>query len=210
MLEAVRDRARPYFDDASPAHDWHHVQRVDRLAETLCERHPELADERVVRLAVYCHDVGRTKEDRGEIDDHATWGAREAERILGDCGADAATIERVQHCIRAHRYSNDVEPATLEAKLVSDADNLDALGAVGIARVFAYGGEIGDPIHDPAQSVEEDDTDAGATQYNHVHKKILDLPARMYTDVGRDLAADRAAFVREYVARFDDEVAGER
>ncbi|AGB33519.1 metal-dependent phosphohydrolase HD sub domain protein [Natrinema pellirubrum DSM 15624] len=210
MLETVRDRARTYFDDASPAHDWHHVQRVERLAETLCERHPDAVDERVVRLAVYCHDVGRTKEDRGEIDDHARWGAREAEGILRECGADAATIERVQHCIRAHRYSNDLEPATLEAKLVSDADNLDALGAVGIARVFAYGGEMGDPIHDPAQPIAEDDTDAGATQYNHIHKKILDLPARMYTDVGRDLAAERVAFVREYLDRFDSEVVGER
>ncbi|WP_435551180.1 HD domain-containing protein [Natrinema sp. CGMCC1.2065] len=210
MLEAVRDRARTYFDDASPAHDWHHVQRVERLAETLCERHSDAVDDRVVRLAVYCHDVGRAKEDRGEIDDHAQWGAREAEGILRECGAGAATIERVQHCIRAHRYSNDLEPATLEAKLVADADNLDALGAVGIARVFAYGGEIGDPIHDPAQPIAEDDTDAGATQYNHFHKKILDLPERMYTDVGRDLAAKRVAFVREYLERFDSEVVGER
>ncbi|OAQ53224.1 hypothetical protein HTG_07035 [Natrinema mahii] len=210
MLEAVRDRARTYFEDAPPAHDWHHVQRVDRLAETLCERHPEPADERVVRLAVYCHDVGRTKEDRGEIDDHATWGAREAERILDDCGADAATIERVQHCIRAHRYSNDVDPETLEAKLVSDADNLDALGAVGVARTFAHGGAIGEPIHDPATPPAADGTDAGLTQYNHVHKKLLELPDRMYTDAGRDLAADRVGFVREYLGRFDDEVAGKR
>ncbi|MDF9747674.1 HD domain-containing protein [Natrinema salsiterrestre] len=210
MLEAVRDRARSYFTDASPAHDWHHVQRVDALAETLVARHPEEAEERVVRLAVVLHDIGRTREDRGEIDDHASWGARKGGRILRDLGAETDTIERVQHCIRAHRYSTDIEPATLEAKLVSDADNLDALGAVGIARVFSYGGEIGDPIHDPGRPVEADDTDAGATQYNHVHKKILDLPARMYTDVGRDLAADRAGFVREYLERFDGEVAGEQ
>ncbi|PCR92069.1 HD domain-containing protein [Natrinema ejinorense] len=209
MLEAVRDRARPYFDDASPAHDWHHVQRVETLAETLVDRHPESTDERVVRLAVALHDIGRPREDRGETDDHASWGAREGGRILRDLGAATETVDRVQHCIRAHRYSNDVEPATLEAKLVSDADNLDALGAVGIARVFTYGGEIGEPIHDPTRSLEEDDTDAGATQYNHFHKKILDLPARMYTDVGRDLAADRAGFVREYLDRFDGELSGE-
>ncbi len=209
MLEAVRDRARPYFEDAPPAHDWHHVRRVERLAETLCERHPDPADERVVRLAVYCHDIGRTKEDRGEIDDHAAWGAREAADILRDCGADAATIERVQRCVRSHRYSNDVEPETLEAKLVCDADNLDALGAVGIARAFAHGGAVGEPIHDPATPPADDDTDAGRTQYNHVHTKLLELPERMYTEVGRDLAVDRVGFVREYLERFDDEVAGE-
>ncbi|MFC4540961.1 HD domain-containing protein [Halosolutus amylolyticus] len=210
MLEDVRNRARPYFDDAPPAHDWHHVQRVDALAETLADRHPDPVDERVLHLAVALHDVGRSREDRGEIDDHATWGAREAGEILEDVGADATTIDAVQHCIRAHRYSNDVEPETIEAKLLSDADNLDALGAVGIARVFAYGGELGSPIHDPSVPVAEDETSAGATQYNHIHKKILDLPARMYTDVGRDLATDRAAFVREFVTQFDAETAGER
>ncbi|MGM0387544.1 MAG: HD domain-containing protein [Natrinema limicola] len=210
MLEAVRTRARPYFEDAPPAHDWHHVQRVDTLAETLCERHPEPVDERVVRLAVVLHDIGRTREDRGEIDDHARWGAQEAGTILRDCGADAETIECVQHCIRAHRYSNDVEPATLAAKVVADADDLDALGAVGIARAFAHGGAIGSPIHDPACPVGEDDTDAGATQYNHFFKKLLELPARLHTDAGRDLAVDRVAFVLDFLERFDREVNGER
>ncbi|QSX00802.1 HD domain-containing protein [Haloterrigena alkaliphila] len=212
MLEAVRTRARTYFEAAPPAHDWHHVQRVETLAETLLDRHPETdeIDDQVVTLAVLLHDIGREKEDRGEIDDHSAWGAEEAGRILEDLGADPATIEAVRHCVRAHRYSNAVEPESLEAKLVSDADNLDALGAVGIARTFAHGAALGEAIHDPAVPPADDETSAGATQYNHLHKKILDLPERMYTDVGRELAADRAAFVREYVAQFDAELAGER
>ncbi|WP_440772138.1 HD domain-containing protein [Natronorubrum sp. DTA28] len=212
MLETVRSRARPYFEDAPPAHDWHHVQRVETLAETLIDRHSEPAsiDDRIVGLAVLCHDIGREREDQGEIDDHATWGAVEAGRILEDVGADAATIERVQHCVRAHRYSNAIEPETLEARIVSDADNLDALGALGIARVFAYGGEVGSPIYDPGVPVDDDETPDGRAQYNHLHKKILDLPDRMYTTVGSRIADERAAFVREYVAQFDAEVAGER
>ncbi|WP_265109559.1 HD domain-containing protein [Halosolutus halophilus] len=210
MLDAVRDRARRYFDAAPPAHDWHHVQRVDALAETLVDRHPTPVDETVLYLAVALHDVGRSREDRGEIDDHAVWGARKGGEILRDEGADEATIDAVQHCIRAHRYSNAVEPETIEAKLLTDADNLDALGAVGIARVFAYGGELGLPIHDPSIPPADDGSPDGRSQYNHLHKKILDLPARMYTDVGREIAADRAAFVREFVDQFDAETAGER
>ena len=211
MLEAVRTRARTYFEDAPPAHDWHHVRRVETLAETLIDRHAsDDIDERVVTLAVYLHDIGREREARGEIDDHATWGAREAGRILEAVGADAATIDAVRHCVRAHRYSNDIDPETLEARLVSDADDLDALGAVGLARVFAHGGAAGSPIHDPAVPVGEDETAAGATQYNHLHKKILELPDRLYTEVGRELADERARFVREYVDRFDAELAGER
>ncbi|WP_254521927.1 HD domain-containing protein [Natrinema caseinilyticum] len=211
MLEAVRDRARTYFEDASPAHDWHHVRRVEALAETLVDRHGRPVDERVVRLAVVLHDIGRAHEDRGEIDDHATWGAREAGRVLRNLDGDRNTIERVQHCVRAHRYSNEVEPETLEAKVVCDADNLDALGAVGIARVFAHGAEIGNPIHDAARATAERDagTGDGVTQRDHFYEKILDLPERMYTDPGRDLAADRAAFVRRYLERFDAEVAGD-
>ncbi|WP_254532275.1 HD domain-containing protein [Natrinema gelatinilyticum] len=211
MLEAVRDRARPYFEASPPAHDWHHVRRVEALAETLIDRHARPVDERIVLLAVLLHDIGRAREDRGEIDDHATWGAREAGGILRDLDGDRKTIERVQHCVRAHRYSNAVEPETLEAKLVCDADNLDALGAVGIARVFAHGAEIGNPIHDSARATAEHDADTGdgATQYDHFYRKILDLPARMYTDAGRDLATDRAAFVRSFLKRFDDKVTGD-
>lgn len=97
-----------------------------------------------------------------------------------------------------------------EAKVLSDADNLDALGAVGLARCFTYGGERGSPIHDPSLPPEADDSAAGATQFNHVHLKLLDLPGRMYTDAGRELAVERAAFVEEFVRRFEREVAGER
>ncbi|WP_394740705.1 HD domain-containing protein [Natronococcus roseus] len=209
MLETVRDRARPYFEDAPPAHDWHHVRRVAALADTLVAEQTAPVDERIVQLAVALHDIGREREDRGEIDDHATWGAREGSRILADVGASEETIDRVRHCIRAHRYSNDVEPETLEAEIVCDADNLDALGAVGIARAFAHGSVIGSPLYDPDVPPADDETTAGRSQYNHFYKKILELPERMYTDAGRALAGDRAAFVREYLARFEAEASGD-
>ncbi|MFC4553326.1 MULTISPECIES: HD domain-containing protein [Halorussus] len=209
MQDEVRERARTYFGGVSPAHDWQHVRRVARLAETLAADCDDPVDENVLFAVVWLHDVGRGKEDRGEIADHAEWGASEAAEILADLGANAETIEAVRHCIRAHRYSNDVEPRTLEAKLLSDADNLDALGAVGVARCFAYGGELCSPMHDPDLPPAADDSAAGATQFNHIHKKLLDLPDRMYTDVGRELAAGRAEYVREFADRFEREVAGD-
>jgi uncharacterized protein len=209
MQDEVRERARTYFDGASLAHDWHHVRRVARLAETLVEESADDLDDQVLFAAVWLHDIGRGREDRGEIEDHAEWGADEAADVLRDLGADAETIERVRHCIRAHRYSNDVDPETREAELLSDADNLDALGAVGIARVFAYGGELGQPIHDPDLPPETDDSIAGETQFNHIHEKILDLPERMYTDAGRELADERAAYVAAFADRFEREAMGE-
>jgi uncharacterized protein len=208
-LAALRETARSYFDDGlSPAHDWHHVERVEALAERLLDDHPD-ADERVVRPAVLLHDIGRAREDRGDIDDHAAWGASAARSLLADRGVPEERVDAVCHAVRAHRYSTGPEPETLEAQILSDADNLDALGAVGIARCFTYGGERGETIHDPDLPPGADDTAVGATQYNHFHKKILDLPDRMYTDAGRAIAADRREVVESFLDRFDREVAGD-
>jgi uncharacterized protein len=208
-MDDIRAVARSYFDDEmNPAHDWHHVQRVENLAETLLDCYSE-ADETVVRHAVLLHDIGRAREERGDIEDHATWGAQETRDILAERGFDEDHIDAVCHAIRVHRYSNALDPETLEAELLCDADNLDALGAVGVARCFSYGGERGETIYDPEVPPTADDTTAGAHQYNHFYKKILDLPNRMYTEAGQKIADDRADFVESFLDRFDREIAGE-
>ncbi|MFC4989754.1 HD domain-containing protein [Saliphagus infecundisoli] len=214
--DGLRETARSYFAeyDPGPAHDWHHVERVEALADRLAagqEADGRKIDERVLHAAVLLHDIGRGREEAGEIEDHAAWGASEARDVLGEReGFDAERTEAVAHAIRAHRYSNDVEPETVEARLLSDADNLDALGAIGIARVFAYGGETGTPIHDPDRPVEADDSPAGETGTNHLRKKILALPERMYTDRGRDVAEQRRAFVEDFLERLEAEATGDR
>lgn len=205
-LARVAEQAKSYFEDAHPAHDWFHVERVYNTAETLADE--EGANVETVRLAALLHDVGRGREDRGEIENHAAWGATEAESILRELGYGDERIEAVAHCIRAHRYSTPPEPKTPEAMVLSDADNLDALGATGIARVFAYGGERGQTITDPGLPVEEDDSTAGRTSLNHVRKKILRLRERMYTDAGRARAAEQHEYVVEFVERFDAEMRG--
>lgn len=207
-IDAIRKTARSYFEDVDPSHDWHHVQRVHRLAEHVAAA--EDADLTVVRMAVWLHDIGRQREDRGEIADHATWGADEAGDILEERGVAPDLVERVQHCIRAHRYSTGTAPETLEAQVVSDADNLDALGASGIARTFAYGGEHRTPLADPELPPDADDSTSGRTQLNHLHKKILDLKDRMHTETGRELARDRHAFVERFVEQFNAEMRGDR
>ena len=133
-----------------------------------------------------------------------------AERLLRERGAAEGTVAAVAHAVRAHRYSGPVAPETIEAELLSDADDLDALGAVGVARCFAYGGERGSPIHDPSLPPGADPTDAGRTQFNHLHEKLLDLPERMHTDAGRELAAERADFVRTFARQFEAEVETDR
>lgn len=214
---AVRERARSYFDGVSPCHDFQHVERVvataKRLAddvETGAHGAPRDVDRDVLVAAAWLHDVGRAREDRGEIDDHATWGAAESRRVLRDLDVgDEAFRDAVAHCVHAHRFSNDVEPETLEAELLSDADNLDATGAVGVARVFAYAGEHENTLHDPDLPPREDDSAAGETSFNHFHKKILRLEERMYTDAGRAVATDRHSFVEAFLDRFEREAHGD-
>lgn len=211
VLERVRPIARSYFDErVAPAHDWHHVKRVETNAKRLVQSHSAV-DERTLLLAVLLHDIGRPGEDAGTVDDHAEWGAREAGTILEELEADIKPerIDAVAHCIRAHRFSNEIEPRTLEAKLLSDADNLDALGAIGLARTFSYGGERGTTIYDTSLPPEIDDSSAGKTSVNHVHKKLLALPDRMYTDAGRTLAEERCDVIESFLETLEAEVEGE-
>jgi uncharacterized protein len=209
-MHQLESTAKSYFNQGmSPAHDWFHVERVRTNAEAIATEYPA-ADATIVRLAALLHEIGRAKEEDGDIEDHAEWGAKKSEQLLREDGASDETIDAVAHCIRAHRYSNEITPITIEAKIVSDADNLDALGAVGLARCFAYGGEIGSPIHDPSLPPDEDETVVGQTQFNHIYKKLLDLPNRMYTDAGKKRADERAAYIRSFVQRVEKEIAGTR
>ena len=204
--QPIEERARTYFDNVHPAHDWHHVERVATMADAIAA--DTGADAEIVALATVLHDIGRAREDRGEIDDHAAWGARETVDILQEAGYDDETVDAVAHCIRAHRYSAGPEPETAEAKVLSDADNLDAMGAIGIARTFSLGAEYGNPIADPTLPVDADESAAGVTSSNHLQKKILSLKDRMYTEAGKKRAEDRHDFVEAFVERLESELDG--
>lgn len=207
-LDEIRRIAKSYFGNVDPSHDWLHIKRVENLADNIAEK--ENADNEIVKLAVLLHDIGRKKEDRGEIKDHSSWGADKAREILEEKGYQEELIEKVDHCVDSHRYSTEPEPETLEAEVLADADNLDALGATGVARTFTVGGERGNPLADPDTPIEEDETEAGETSLNHFYKKILTLKDRMYTETGRELARERHKFTETFVERFEMEIRGEK
>ncbi|MFB6175116.1 MAG: HD domain-containing protein [Candidatus Nanohalobium sp.] len=207
-MEKIRKKAKSFFGDVKPAHDWKHVRRVENLAEKLAEK--EDADKEVVKASVLLHDIGRKKEDEGEIENHAEWGADKAGDILEGLGYSEGFIEKVQHCVRSHRYSKMPDPETLEARVLSDADNLDALGATGIARTFSYGGEHGRVIADLELPAEQDEEAGGSNSFNHLQKKILNLKSRVYTDSGLEVAEKRHSYVKDFVERFRAEMRGEK
>lgn len=203
-VQKLRKTAKQYFEGVPPSHDWYHVERVETLCRELAEE--EEARNDILVPAALLHDIGRNKENAGQIQDHARWGADEARRILSDRGYDEDTLEAVHHCILTHRYSNEAEPRTLEAKVLSDADNLDAMGAVGVARTFSFSGEKGRPLADPGLLPEQDDSESGETGLNHLKKKILNLKDRIYTEHGQKLAQERHDFVLDFVKKLRDEI----
>jgi len=175
---------------AQPGHGWGHVERVFRLAAWLAERTGARAE--IVLPAALLHDVGRV-EEVGEGIDHAEASARIARQVLPAWGYPPAQVEEIVQCILAHRFSSGPPPATLEAQVLSDADKLDALGAVGIARTFLHGGAEGRGL---------------AESLPHFHHKLLRLGEHLYTEPARRLAAGRLAYMRGFLQRLAAEQRG--
>ncbi|GAB7016266.1 HD domain-containing protein [Methanogenium cariaci] len=177
------------FFSQSGTHGLDHILRVTRLSQEIGVA--EGADMRVLIPAALFHDIARPIEDETGIP-HQEEGARIAEEYLRKAGYDAARIAAIVHAIRSHRFSTGPEPETLEAQVLSDADNLDAMGAVGIARTFMRAGERGDGI-------------GGAV--GHIHEKLLKLQGLMYTDTAQEIAEQRHALLQRFVESLEDETA---
>ncbi len=207
ILARTADYVREQLAGDSSGHDWWHVERVRAAALAIGRR--ERADLFVVELAALLHDVADWKFHGG--DDAA--GPRVAGEWLAGLNVDRATIDHVCEII-AHLSFKGAGVATpmasLEGRVVQDADRLDALGAVGIARAFAYGGHAGQPLHEPdlaphLHATFADYKSRRTTTINHFHEKLLLLKDRMNTAAGRELAERRHAFMQEFLTRFDDE-----
>ncbi len=203
------DEARRLYDDADAVHDFDHVLRVLKLAERIAGA--ENADLRVVRAAALLHDVRRQQAEAAGLD-HAAVAAERARDILAD--HPPRLVEAVAHAIAAHRFRTDPRPSTLEAHVLYDADKLDAIGAVGVARAFAYGGAHGQRLWAPVESVdlkqwqaEGDDGDAHTPAHEFV-VKLSRIKNALYTPAGRAIAADRHSYMVTFFERMTEEVRG--
>jgi uncharacterized protein len=187
----------------SSGHDWWHIHRVEKLAIYLAEI--EKADMFLVRLSALLHDMDDWKFNRDGSTHAATW--------LGSTALDKKTNEKVLHIIAQVSYKGageDTTPDTMEAMIVQDADRLDALGAIGIARAFAYGGSKQRELFDPeVQPVMHADFEAYKTKtshtINHFYEKLLLLKDRLHTAPARQLAEKRHAFMEKYLENFFEE-----
>ncbi len=210
MIEAAKRYIEGIFAKDASGHDAFHTLRVLKLAERIAER--EGADKETVQLAALLHDVDdrklspETHENQGN-----------ARAFLHSQGMDAAKINEICRIIAqiSFKGSDTVAPDTLEGKCVQDADRLDAIGAIGIARTFAFGGSRGRKMYDPA---EPPVTDMDAAAYakneghtiNHFYEKLLLLKDMMNTETARAIAQKRHEYMEEFLQEFYAEWNGER
>jgi len=201
--------ARRYYEGADVVHDFDHVLRVLALAERIGQA--EGADLEIVRTAALLHDAGREQAEADGLD-HAAFAADRAREILA--GQPPAKVEAIAHAIAAHRFRTGPEPATLEARVLFDADKLDVIGAMGVARAFAYGGAHGQRLWAPVGAVdvarwlEEGDDPHDHTPVHEFVVKLSRVKERLFTPTGRAIAEERHAYMVAFFERLAAEVQG--
>ena len=205
LITATAQFIEQKFADEGSGHDWAHIRRVWLMARRLAADAPE-ADAEVTELAALLHDIADWKFHGGDYEA----GPRAAREWLRSQHASEILIARVETIIREVSFKGlgvETPVSSVEAALVQDADRLDAIGAIGIARAFAYGGHKGRPLHDSAIAPVAHDSFASYQQntaptLNHFYEKLLHLKDRLHTPGARQIAEGRHAFMETYVARF--------
>lgn len=214
MNEKTVDRALQYvetlFASEYSGHDYFHTLRVYKMATRIA--HDEGADPEVVQLAAILHDVDDRKLSPGTWKDQAR-----ARGFLLDNGVSENEVNRICRIIREVSFSQNGAsiPSSIEGRCVQDADRLDAIGAIGIGRAFAYGGSHNRHMHHPdilpkVNMTGEEYAKSESTTINHFYEKLFKLTSLMTTESAIKIAKEREAYMQEFVARFMDEWNGAR
>lgn len=207
LLEPLRAVARSRCEGADAAHDWLHVTRVAANARRVALA--EGADVTVAVAAALLHELFNYPKGHPDSRRSGEVCAEHAAVVLREQGWDDARAEAVCYAIRVHPFSLGVTPDTLEAKVLQDADRLDAIGAIGVARCFATCADMRRPFYDPDDPrCEHRAPDDKLWGVDHFYKKLLRLEAGMHTATARALAAERTRFMREFLDHLADEIAG--
>jgi uncharacterized protein len=186
VVELIENLVRKLYPE-DMVHGLDHVLRVRDIALKIAEAIPEPVDREVLEVAVLLHDIGRVSGDK----DHAKRSAEIAYIILKLACFPEDKVGKVVEAIQSHSFSEGVKPMSIEAKILSDADKLDALGVIGIARVFAFSGSRGRSLKESIQ---------------HFYDKILQLPNLLFTDIAKSIAIKRIDVVKKFLEDLEKEI----
>jgi uncharacterized protein len=212
IVDATIIFVKQQLEGAEAGHDWFHIERVYRNALHIADQ--EQCNREVVQLAALLHDIADSKFHGGD----ETIGPITARAFLESQNVEESTINHVVRIIENISFKGgktDRTFSSLELDIVQDADRLDAIGAIGIARTFAYGGFKNRPLYDPAiapnmHMTKEEYKASHAPTLNHFYEKLLLLKDRMNTATGKKLAEDRHRFMEVFLAKFYAEWDGEK
>lgn len=211
LITATEQFVKKELADAEGGHDWWHIYRVWKLARKIAAG--EQVDMLVVELSALLHDIADSKFHGGD----ESVGPRKARSFLESIGTPEPVIQHVEDIIVNISFKGGHNNGTFsspELAVVQDADRLDAIGAIGIARTFNYGGFKNRSLYDPAippnlQMTKEEYKHSSAPTINHFYEKLLLLKDRMNTATGRQLAVERHAFMETFLDKFYQEWEGE-
>lgn len=212
IITKTADFVQQKLQGEGTGHDWWHVWRVWQMAKKIADNEPQ-ADRLTVELAALLHDIADWKFVDGDLE----VGPKAARDWLASLHIDEEVIAHIADIIRDTSFKGakvDLHLKTLEAKIIFDADKLDAMGAIAIARTFAYGGRKNRPIYEPElrpvmhASFEEYRADLSHS-INHFYEKLLLLKDLMQTETGKKMANHRHKYMEEYLDEFFKEWNGE-
>lgn len=205
-IEQTRSFVRKKLENAEAGHDWFHIERVYNNAMHIAAR--ENVDLLVVRLGALLHDIADSKFHNGDEE----VGPRVSRVFMESINVPSPTIDKVVDIIEKISFKNSLDSgdrpeASMELKVVQDADRLDAIGAIGIARAFNYGGYKNRPLYDPSKpprlNMDKEEYKKGnSPTINHFYEKLLLLKDRMNTETGRVMASDRHDFMLSFLDQF--------
>ena len=215
IINQIEKEAEKYFKGASGCHDWTHIERVRVLALKLGKK--EKANLQILEVATILHDISRKQEMKnGGKFCHAEEGAKIAKKILKKYKIDNKSIENIVHCVLTHRYRNANIPKTIEAKVLFDADKLDSIGAIGIARAFLFAGSFGSNI---LYTGNEKHLAKSGKDYSYTKEdsslmeyefKLKYIKNKLLTKSGKEIGKNRDEFMKEFFKRFLDEIDGKK